>query len=66
MGGRLSRTAARDHLHHTFDITEHIVVPEAKHAIAALFQIRLFACIARDAACFVVLAAVEFNHQRAA
>jgi len=48
-----------DRLHHTFDIAEHIVVPEPQHAVAARLKIGGSFRIAR----FIVLAAVEFNDE---
>ena len=44
----------------TFDIAEHIVVPESKHAIAFFRQTTISHNIRGR---FIVLATVDFNHQ---
>ena len=52
-----------DHLHHTLDVSENIVVPETDHAVAALLQLGGSSRIAHKAGRLVVLSAVEFDHQ---
>jgi hypothetical protein len=48
--------------HHALDVSKNIVVPEADHAVAALFQLGCSPRIARNAVCFIVLPAVKFDH----
>jgi hypothetical protein len=48
-----------DHFHHALDISEHIVVPESQHAIAAFREFSCTLCIAGDAIAFIVLPAID-------
>jgi hypothetical protein len=50
-----------DDFHHSLDIAEHVIIPEAKHAIAARLEIGSAFGIPRNARVFVVLSAVEFD-----
>src|SRR5882757_3590790 len=51
------------YLHHALDIAQHVIVPKPQHAIAARLKIGSSSCIRGDAARFVVLSAIEFDHQ---
>jgi hypothetical protein len=52
-----------DHVHDALDIAEHVVVPETQHAIAARFQISASSHIGGDASRFVVLSAIDLDHE---
>jgi hypothetical protein len=53
----------RERLHRTFYIPQHVVVPEAQHAIAARLKIGGSRRVARQTRSFVVLTAVEFDDE---
>jgi len=62
-GGGAAAHGSGDRLHHALDIPQHIVVPEAQHAIAARLEIGGSLGIAHEACGFIMLAAVHFNDQ---
>src|SRR5262245_55603139 len=52
-----------DGFHHPLDITQHIIVPETQHAIAARVEIIGTSRIGSDAMRLVVLSTIELNHE---
>ena len=50
-------------LHHALGIAQHVIIPEAKHTIAARFEIGSAFSVPRKARVFVVLSAVEFDDE---
>jgi hypothetical protein len=53
----------RNYFHHPFDIAEYVIVPETENTVAARLKISRASCVIRDARHFVVLSAVELDHE---
>src|SRR3954469_12629345 len=61
-GGGAAAHGSRDCLHHTLDISQHIIVPEPQHAIAARVQVPGPFRIGSDAGRKFVLPTIGFDH----
>jgi hypothetical protein len=52
-----------NHVHHAFDISKYIVIPESQHSITACLKIGGPFRITCQAERFIVLPAIEFDHK---
>jgi hypothetical protein len=50
-----------DRFHHTFDVLQHLVIPETEHAIAIRLEILGSLGVRRDVVRLIMLPAIDFN-----